>query len=210
MKLILISILLTVTIHSLAQKKVFFDVEAGVLQPAGKDISTSSPLHTNPSLTLNYFSRNKFSHPYFNVLVRANYSLHPDFRVGLQSEFYIHYSEKYFSNTPRTTLSIPLMATFSYKICDINLNQLGITVAGGKIFYKIDDGLFKINDGALYNVAAFFTMNKKSTVKLGIEKQIDNVGFYYTADEPGYKNEIYKYHLNRLSLFVSYGLRLGK
>lgn len=210
MKIIFLPVLMFTSLHLCAQKKLSFDLSAAVLQSVGKDVSTTYTSHVNPLLTIYYSSRSKFKHPYFNVLGHISYPVSSKVGVGLQSGFYLHYREKYFSNIERTSLSIPVMATFSYKFFDINSSQLGINVAGGKNFYNIGDNQSKVKNGALYNASVFFNINKKSLIKFGVEKQIDNVSLYFIGDQPGYQNETYKYHLNRLSLILSYGLRIGK
>lgn len=211
MRLILLSILFSVTIQLSAQKKLSFDLNAGILESVGKDISKIYRSETN-SLFLQYLSRMKFKHPYFNVFGRVNYSLNRRFEVGLQSGLYLHYLENYFSNAKRTTLSIPIMATFTYNLFDINSHQAGIEVAGGPIFYNIDEFQFGIKNGVIFNASTFYTITKKSTINLGVEKQIDHAWSYFPGDDwgRGYKHETCKYHLTRLALALSYGLRLGK
>lgn len=211
MKLILLSILLSLTIQLNAQKKLSFDLNAGILESVGKDISKIYHSETNPLFSLQYLSRRKFKHPYFNVLGHVNYSLSQRIGVGLQSGFYLHYLENYFSNVKRTALSIPVMATFTDNLVDINSHQAGIEVAGGTVFYNIDEFQFGIKNAVIYNASVFYTITKKSTIKLGVEKQIDHAWSYFPGDDWGsdYKNETYKYHLNRLALALSYSLKLG-
>jgi hypothetical protein len=176
MKIILLPILISISLHLSAQKKLSFDLTASVLQSIGKDISTTYNSDISP-LILIYLSRSKFKHPYFNVLGHVSYPVSSKVGLGLQSGLYLHYQEKYFSNVERTSLSVPVMATFSYKLFDINSAQLGIDMEAGKIFYNIDEFQFKIKNGELYNISVFYTLNKKNTIKLGVEKQIDNVSF---------------------------------
>ena len=193
-----------------AQKKLSFELSGSVLQSVGKDISTVYNSHVNPIFSVYYLSRSRFKHPYFNILGHVAYSISSKIDVGLQTGAYIHYLEKYFSPVERTTLSIPVMATFNYKLIDINSKPFGIELAAGKIFYNIDGFPFKVKNGSLYNLSAFYTFTKKSAIKLGVEKQVDNVSVYLISDIPEYPNETYKYHLNRLSLMLSYSFRFGK
>ena len=208
-KVIILTGLLFLGVNLSAQKKLSFDLSAAVLQSVGKDKSQTYHSDVNP-LTVEYFSRKQFKHPYFNLLGHISYSLNKRVSVGVQSGLYMHYLEKYFSNIQRTNLSMPIIGTVSYKLFDINTSKFGIDVSAGKIFYNIDEFQFKVKNGALYNMSVFYSPTKKSTIKLGAEKQVDNVWFYFTADEQGYQNETYKYQLNRLSLILSYSFKLGK
>jgi hypothetical protein len=207
--IIILTLLIFASVNLRAQKKLSFDLSAAVLQSVGKDISKTYNSNVNP-LTLQHFSRKQFKHPYFNILGHVSYSLNKRVSVGVESGLYMHYLEKYFSNIQRTSLSIPIMGTVCYKLFKIKEDEVGISAVAGKVFYNIDDIQFKIKNGALYNASAFYDINKKSTIKLGVEKQVDNVWFYFTADEQGYQNETYKYHLNRLSLILAYSFKLGK
>lgn len=75
MKIILLSILISVSIPLNAQKKLSFDLNAGIRKSVGKDISKVYHSDVNPLLRLHHLSRMKFKHPYFNVLGHVNYSL---------------------------------------------------------------------------------------------------------------------------------------
>lgn len=207
MRITFIIFLMALVNNLSAQKKISFDLNVSVLQSVGKDIQARYHSDVNP-LTVYYLSRRRFKHPYFNVLGHVNYLLNQRIGIGLQSGFYLHYLEKYFSNVERTTLSVPVMVTFSYKLFDIHSGQLGINVSAGMLFHNIDEFMFKIKNGTVCNIAVFYTLNSRSTLKLGMEKQLDNVTFI--PDEREFKKEAYKYHLKRLSVALSYGYRFGK
>ena len=82
---------------------------------------------------------------------------------GLQTGIYVHFLERYFSNLQRTTVSIPLMATFRYNVMDIKMNQLGINLAGGMNFFDINisESHYRIKNGTLFNASVFY-INKKA------------------------------------------------
>ena len=209
MRFFIFTLSFCITLSLNAQKKVSFDLNAGVLKSVGKDLFKNYNSSVNP-LILTYYSRKKFKHPYFNLLSHIQYQLTTRFAVGLESGIYFHYWEKYFSDAERTTISIPVMVTLNHKIFDINSRPIGIELSVGGIFFNINDVQFRTRNGMLYNASAYYRINKKSILKLGAEKEVDKVWFYFQGDEPPYKNETYKYNLNRLSVLFSYRYILSK
>lgn len=210
MRLKFFTILTFCSFNLCAQKKLSFELSGGALLSVGKDISTVYHSHINPIFSFYYLSRRRFKNPYFNIFGHLTYSISPKIDIGLQTGAYMHYLEKYFSNVERTTFSMAIMATFSYKLIDINSSPIGIELATGKILYNIDEFYFKVKNGSLYDLSAFYTFTKKSTIKFGVEKEVDNVSVYLISDIPDYPSETYKYHLNRLSLMLSYSFKFGK
>jgi hypothetical protein len=209
MRVIFFTLLIFSTLNLSAQKKLSFELNASVLHSVGKDISAVYHSDIN-DISFYYFSRKKFAHSYFNILGHITYSINPKIGVGLETGAYLHYLEQYFSNVERTNLSMPFMVTFSYKIININSNYLGIELAGGKIFYNIDEFSFKIKNGSLYNLSGFYNFSKRSTIKFGVEKEFDNVSLQLNPDSSGYQNQIYEYKLKRVSLTLSYCFKFAK
>lgn len=207
MRYLYLMISIFISLNLSAQKKISFDLNVSVLQSASEDVLKTFVSDKNP-LTIQYYSRKKFKHPYFNLLGNINYHVNQKIAFGIASGFYLHYLEKYFSNIERTTISFPLMATFRYKLIDIKVNQLGIDLAAGNNFFYIDEGVEKIKNGTILNASVFYIIHKRNIIKIGVEKEIDNVSFYFIADGQGYQNETFKYHVNRLSVKLSYGFQL--
>ena len=77
----------------------------------------------------------------------------------------------------------------------------------GALFFKIDDRVEVYTDGKIFNASAFCNINKTNKIKLGIEKQIDNVTMAYTNVRYNTPSA-YNYHLNRLSFSVSYCVQI--
>jgi hypothetical protein len=193
-----------------AQKKLSFDLNASILKSVGRDIFKNYNSSINP-LTITYYSRRKFIHPYLNVLGQIEYKISPGFAAGIQSGIYLHYLEKYFSNAERTTISIPVMLTVRHAILKIKSKPLGVEVGAGGIFFTVDDSQFKTINGKVYNASFYYHITPKSILKLGIEKEKDNVWFYFKPDEqPTYQNETYRYPMNRLALILAYKYLLRK
>ncbi len=187
-----------------AQKKISLDVNVGTLHSVGKDVLKRYNSNVNP-LQIEYFSRKKYEKIYFNTLLNLNYFVNRNISLGLESGIYLHFSERYFGITKRTSVSVPLLATFRMNLINIKTDQLGINIAGGKNFFNIDAGYDKIKNGTIINASAFYLINKKNIIKLGIEKNVDNGTIYFIAQTPSFKNETFTYHLNRLSIILSYG-----
>jgi hypothetical protein len=185
-----------------AQNKISYDFNIGFLHPIGNDIVKTYRSNIQP-LTVQYFSREKFVNPYYNLLVNFDYHINPKILIGLQSGIYNHLSERYFGYT-KSSISAPVMATAKIYIMNGKKNKFGIYIAGGKNFFNIKVHDDVIKNGALLNGSLFYTVNK-SIIKLGIEKQIDNGYIYYNPSNPFGQKETFKYKINRLSVALSYG-----
>src|SRR5687768_11645561 len=72
-----------------AQKKLSLEVNTGVYQSIGED--QLRIYETGGPLTVEYYSRKKFSHPYLSVLPNLNYAINSKISVGLQSGIYGHF-----------------------------------------------------------------------------------------------------------------------
>lgn len=207
MKRLFISFFMVWTINSTAQNKLQFDLNIGLLKSVGKNISAMHHSGIYP-VGYHYNSREQFQHPYVNLLGHVNYRLSSRMNVGVQSGFYFHYYEQYFSAVERTTLALPIMTTLNYRLFNLKSNSGGIEIAIGKIFFHIIEPKVEVHNGNLYNVAAFYKIKNRSIFKLGVEKQVDHVTL--TGFEDEYPGEIFKYKLNRMALAISYGYRFGK
>ncbi len=199
---------MVLAINSTAQKKLLFDVNVSLLKSVGKDISFTHVSEKYPNVEYSLLSREKFQRAYFNVLGHVSYPLTGTMNVGIKSGFYFHYYEQYFSAIERTTLTLPIMATLEYRLFKLKLNEGGIEIAAGKIFFNIDEFPFKIKNGNLFNLSAFYTVKTRSIFKFGVEKQIDRVKITSFSDR--FPKEKYQYKLNRIALALSYGYRLGE
>lgn len=207
MRYLIIIIFFIFTTNLSAQKKLSVDLSLGVLKSVGRDLNSTYKSNNYP-LTIYYPSRHKFENPFLNIFIQGSYPLNRRMSVGLQSGLYVHFAEKFLTNVKYTKASVPVLANFSYKLFDINSNDLGISISGGKLFYSIDESVIKAKNASIYNLSAFYNVSNKSFIKLGIEKQNDNV--IITPDETEYPREKYKYHLKRFSLFLTYGFKIGK
>jgi hypothetical protein len=192
-----------------AQKKISLDVNVGVLHSIGKNIVNTYNSNINP-LHIQYYSREKFKQPYFNILLSLNYALNRNFFLGLQTGIYTHFSEQYEGVSKPIIVSVPLMVTFRMKVTHIKANDLGINLAVGRTYFDIDANNINEKNGAILNASFFCHINKRSIIKFGIEKEIDNASLYFSAPNPLYKDETITYHINRLSVLLSYGFILKK
>lgn len=153
-----------------------------------------------------YWSRKKNTNPFFYALVNTNYLISKKIKAGIQTGIQFHFNEVHFIGIKRTYIALPLQATFDYAIPISTKNIIGVSFAAGGLFYKINDYVYKINNALLFNGSFFYKINKKQSVRIGLEKQIDNASFHYNANNPNSK-EVFNFSLKRLSLFAGYGFK---
>lgn len=195
-------------LKGLTAQKLYLDGNFAILRSIGKDVVKTYNSRIQP-LEVGYFSRKKFEQPYFNLLGNLAYAISPNILLGLQSGVYAHFSERYFGYTESLTISIPVMGTLSINIIKIKLKQLGLNVTGGKNFFDFKEETSELKNGSLFNESIFYLLNKKNILKIGIEEEVNNNEYvYFTARNPLSRNETFKFHLNRLSVVLSYGLIL--
>ncbi len=205
MKKGLLIILITLFVFNAgAQKKPILEVNIGLNNSIGKNIIKS---YSSPHVTIQYFKRQKYKNPYVNITGNISYPVNRNCLVGVQSGVYINFLEEYVSIAQRTTISVPLQLTVRYKLLISKENSLGINVAAGLNFFNVYDRIERYRDGKLLNASIFYLINNKHLLKIGIEKQIDNVTFYVYKLSEYNPNEIFKYKKNRLSIALSYGIR---
>lgn len=202
---ILLSFFAIIATNLKAQKKISLDINFTGLRSIGYDITKIRQSNMQP-LTVYYFSRKKFEQPYFNILGNLAYAVNPNILMGLQTGIYAHFSERYFGFTKSLTVSVPVMITGRVNVMKINSRQIGINFTAGKNFFDIHAGEMELKNGLLFNESVFCIIKKSRILKLGIEQEVDNEYFYFTADNPLKKNETFEFHLNRLSLVLSYGI----
>jgi hypothetical protein len=200
-------ICLLVAGHLHAQKKFSLEINVGALHSVGKDISKT--YHSTQPLSIQYLSRAKFEHTYFNLLPNLTYAVKPGILLGFQSGIYAHFNERYGGARKPVSVAVPLLATGRFDITDIKSSKLGISLAGGKNYFSTDTYPYDLKNGWLFNASVFYLLNQKSIFKLGVEQQIDN-GYVYSAADAFLKEETFKYHLNRVSIALSYGWIIKK
>lgn len=189
--------------HLHAQTRLSLEINAGVLHSFGRDIIKTYRSNTQP-FGISPFTRKKFEQPYFNLLPNLNYAVNPNLSLGLQTGIYAHFYERYFGQRIPITVTVPLMATFRCNLMNIKSNTVGINVAGGKNFFRIDADIDQLKNGWVFNASLFYLLNKKSMIKLGVEQEVDNAYVYFIGEYPYTKDETFKYHLNRVSASLSY------
>jgi len=188
-----------------AQKKIGIDLSFGLRKSFSNDLERTYT--TEPSFArLEYYSRKKFDHPYFNLLTNFSYPITTNFKLGLQTGVYVHYLESYMSSKKRTTLTAPLQLTETYTLWKVKKNALGIAAATGLIFFSVDNYIEKFKNGALFNISVFYSKNNEGLLKFGIEKQIDYAIAYLKTISQYSPEDLFKYRIKRLSFAVSYGI----
>ncbi|GAB2826720.1 hypothetical protein [Ferruginibacter profundus] len=201
--------LLFCTSFAFAQKKIGIDLSFGVRKSFSNDLERT--YITNPSfVSLQYYSRKKFDHPYFNLLGTISYAAAANLKLGLQTGIHVHYSEHspVIYNLKRTTLRPSLQLTQRYTIWAPEKSTIGIEAAEGFIFFSQDDYIYKFRNGALFNLGIFYSKNNEGLLKLGIEKQIDYVTAYLKTISQYSPEDFFKYRVKRLSFAVSYGITI--
>lgn len=185
-----------------AQDKISYDLSIGINKSIGKDILKR---FDNSNFSAIYNSRRKYQHLTATALITASYPLSPKFYLGVKSGAYVHFLEQYFSGLQRTTISIPLAITGSYKLGEIDKKPFKIELTIGGLFFKIHDRLEQYTDAKLCNLSFVYKISNLSNIKLGIEKQVDNVSYSYLRyGVTGPDVDVFNYNLNRTSLSVSY------
>jgi hypothetical protein len=198
--------LFTFYLTTSGQKRINIEAIIQVNLPVSNDAEKEHKSADPADLGLSYFSRKKYTNPFFYALVNANYPISKRIKAGIQTGIQFHFNEVHFIGIKRTYIAIPLQAAVDYEIPISAKNIVGVSLAAGGSFYKINDYVYKINNAFLFNGSFFYKINKKHSVKIGLEKQIDNASFHYNVNNPN-SNEVYNFSLNRLSLFAGYGFK---
>jgi hypothetical protein len=206
LKLLFVSVACLVNISLQAQKKVNVDLNFNVYKSVGNEILKDyRTVDGYPSLQ--YFDRQRFKNPFISLTGNVSYPIFQKFHIGLQTGVYMTFREIYQSYPPTNHFSIPLQATIKYEVLNSPKYSSGVIVAGGINFFNIYEVWARYKNAALYN-GSFYYKRGKSSFKIGVEKQIDNVTSYLKEFSSYTNEELYKYKLKRVSAFVSYGLTI--
>lgn len=193
--------------NSIGQKRIAIDATLAANFSFSNDIikqHVSSDV-VNP-YTL-YWTRKGNTNPFFKGLANFNYPVTQKLFVGLQSGVQFYIKEVHFIGIKRTFVAIPLQVNIDCEEPISEERSAGISIAGGGLFYHVNDYVYKINNALLFNASIFCKINKKQKIKFGVEKQIDNASFYYGVNNPNSK-EVFKFSINRLSLFLAYNVKI--
>lgn len=183
-----------------------FNLNAGISYSVNKNIIKEYYSPSN-GLTVIYNSYKRYDYP--SILVNGDilFPVNKNLSIGFKSGLNIHTSEKYFTNVRRTVANVTAQGGINYQllkskniICGINLFS-GINI----IFLTQDD--IKVNPGPIHT-ANFFLNWKRNTINIGLEKEIQNIKYYYIAMNPYQKNETVKFKENKILMFLTYGFRL--
>lgn len=183
-----------------AQKKLLFDLSIGINKSIGEDMLATKIIGSNQ---IQYYKKKKYSHPYMNVTGTVLYPLTKDFSLGLKTGIYVYFQETYLTAAQHTSVSVPIELAGRLKILDMGKNSAGIDLSAGINLYSINDVIEHYGNGKLINVSLYYLAKKKHLVKIGIEKQIDNVQFIITESNPN----LFNYKINRLSIILTYGIK---
>jgi hypothetical protein len=204
---LILMVILLFPLFTIAQQKINIDLNFTILKSITNDILKNYV--TEPSfVSVEYYKRKKFHYPYFNLLSDISYSVTNKLKLGLQTGMYVHYQESYSSQIKRTTLTIPVQITIKYPLLTIKNNTLGVNTATGIHFFSLDEYIDKYKNSALLNLSLFYTTKNGGLLKIGMEKQIDNVTVNLKNISQYSPQEKYKHCLNRLALSISYGVKI--
>lgn len=193
----------------MAQKKILFDLSFGLLKPISNDKLKTFESNINPYV-VQYYQRKKLQHPSVNILVGSAYPLTKKLSVGIKSGVYLRFKETYTTYAKKTSVFIPLQLTAQYSLFTINDKWLGVNVAAGMLFFDFTD-FENYHNSLVYNASFSYPIGTKSSISIGLEKEADKVSLDVRKfNENLYKDEIFKYNLNRLFLEVSYSLIINK
>jgi len=188
---------------SYGQKKISIELSANANLPVTNDITKIRDHADLYDPNILYWKRKKNTNPFTSLLLNAKYPVAKKLLMGLQAGVQFHFNETHFIGIERTFVTIPIQATIDYSIISFKNNALGIFIAAGGVFYKIDDYVYSIKNGFIFNGALFYELNKKHKIKFGLEKQIDNASFNYSINNQS-SSELFDFPLNRISLFIGY------
>jgi hypothetical protein len=204
MRKCLLIIIFFTNIKLYAQNKISFGLEVSALKSIGKNIPA---IHRSPAslVTYHYNSREKFLNPYFNFLAHIQYNFTSKFAVGLESGIYYHYAENFNNTQNQSLIAIPVGLTLNHKLFNLNSKPFGVEVAAGGLFFNINSNWqIKLKNALIYNTVFFYKISDKHSIRLGLEKEVDRVWFYYKSLDPSFPNDTYKTIINRFSILLSY------
>lgn len=208
MNLKLFSILITslVNIGLQAQKRVNVDLNFNVYKSIGNE-TLKNYRTADGYLGLEYFDKKRFKNPFISFTGNISYPVSKKMHAGLQTGVYMTFKEIYISYPPTNHFSVPLQATLKYEAIAKSNYSVGVIAAGGINIFNVYELTDRYKNAALYN-CSFYYKHARSSFKIGIEKQVDNVTVYLNEISAYTKEDLYKYKLKRISGFISYGLTI--
>lgn len=190
-----------------AQKKLLIDLNIGLLTPIGNNELKTFESNINP-FTIQYYHRKKLQHPSVNVLIGIKYPVTKKTSVGIKSGIYLRFKEMYTSTAQRTSIFLPLQLTTQYNLFTINNKWLAINAAAGMLFFDFAD-FERYHNSSMYNVSFSYPISGSSSLQIGMEKEADRVSLDVKKfNESLYKDEIFKYKINRLFFHISYSIAI--
>ncbi len=183
-----------------AQKKLLFDLSLGINKSIGEDMLATKITGSNE---IQYYKKKKYTHPYMNVTGTVLYPLTKNFSLGLKSGIYVYFLETYLTAAQYTSVSVPIELAGRLKILDMGKNSAGIDLSAGINLYSINDAIEHYGNGKLVNLSLYYLAKNKHLVKIGLEKQIDNVQYIFTEPNPN----LFNYKINRLAITLTYGIK---
>lgn len=204
-KIVSLFLLLSFPFFGNCQNRINADISFGLLHSFSNDVLKKYET-VPPYVKIEYFTRKKFEHPYFNILGNVSYRLGKKINAGLQSGIYVHYRERYSSSEKKTTLTAPLQLTCSYPVFNLKANTFGINAAAGILFISLDEYLFKYKNSSLFNLCFYLKAKNGGLLKFGFEKQADFITADFKALSSYSPEETFKYRQKRLAAVVSYGV----
>jgi len=133
--LLIFIVSLSLSIELQAQNRFSLEINLGLLQPVGKDLVKT--YKSVQPLTVEYFSRKKFEHPYISILPNLKYLVNANVVIGLQSGIYAHFDEHYSGYIYPLFVTVPLMVSARVNIVKNRSGNIGINLAGGKNFFQM-------------------------------------------------------------------------
>lgn len=206
-RLIFITVVLfNLTFASFCSGQTQISISAGVSSSINGNITRAYYSSKNPLVVL-YYSYKKYEYP--SILLNADFStpLHKKISFAAKTGFNIHFSEKYLSNYRYTIANMIAQVGLKYNLFKEGNTTGGLYLLSGINFISLREDLYKISPGGLYTGSLFLNV-KKHSFKLGIEKEVQNVKYYFETFDPSQQDETIKFKQNRIQLFFTYGLIL--
>lgn len=190
-----------------AQKKITTSLDIVLHKSLFKDIIKTHGPEDN-ILSLEYYSRKKFTNPYISIKGIATYPVAKQLKISFKSGAYIYFSEMYTSYPAKTRVAIPVELNLAYE-WPLRKNTIGLSSDFGFLFFDINELTSRYRNAYLGNLALSYSVGKTGSLKLGLENQIDKASFNLKAINSYSKNESFKFCTNRISSFIGYSFHLN-
>jgi hypothetical protein len=207
-KIILFLMFSIITTLSQAQKKIDYNISPSIYFSTSKE-NTKTYITEDNINTLHYSSSKPFHNPGFSLNTSATYSLLNKINVGIQSGIRLFIYETHFLNIKRTFVAIPLQGLLNYEYPLRKNSSIGIEIAPGFLFYKIDDFVYKIKNAFLLDAFAYYKFDKRHKVKIGIDILKEYASFDFKLNNSN-TDEIFKFPVQRTSILLGYSYSLKK